>query len=212
LKNRNIYIIIPAKRESEGFPFKNRKLFKYTADLLANYKNVIVTTDDENIITKAKDYNFLCIKRNSELALPETSMKDVLLDVVEKLKLKQEDILVTLYLTYPYRKSKDIKKAICTFKKNNCSSLLCIEPVKTHPYLTVIKNKRKWKPLIKHKLYRRQDYPEIREISHYIVINNVKEINKLNNNLYDKNTYYFEIDRVKDIDYEKDLKDENITL
>jgi CMP-N-acetylneuraminic acid synthetase len=65
------------------------------------------------------------------------------------------------------------------------------------------------KQVIKHNLYRRQDYPECFEISHYISIFNKNIIHNLNNNLYNKDTVYFSIDETIDVDTEKDLKNYN---
>ena len=44
-------IVIPARRNSKGLPFKNRQLFRHTVDKIPNkfLKDIIVTTDDEVI-------------------------------------------------------------------------------------------------------------------------------------------------------------------
>jgi CMP-N-acetylneuraminic acid synthetase len=60
--------------------------------------------------------------------------------------------------------------------------------------------------LFYHNLYRRQDYPECFEISHFISIFNSNELNRLNNNLYNNDTYFMEISKnAIDVVEQKDL-------
>jgi hypothetical protein len=63
----------------------------------------------------------------------------------------------------------------------------------------------KGQQLIQHNLYRRQDYPLVFEISHYIAIFNVSHVSELNNNLYDNETFFFKINDVTDVDTKVDL-------
>ena len=65
----------------------------------------------------------------------------------------------------------------------------------------------KGKQLIRHNLYRRQDYPKCFELSHYISIFNTEEVKKLNNNMYNEETDFFQIRKVVDVDTEEDLKE-----
>ena len=87
-------------------------------------------------------------------------------------------------------------------KLTQSKSLLCKKEVKTHPYLCIYDN---GKQVVKHNLYRRQDYPTIWEISHYICIFEVGELKKLNKNLYNKHTHFMKINDCVDVDYEKDF-------
>ena len=54
--------------------------------------------------------------------------------------------------------------------------------------------------VIKHDLYRRQDYRKCFHLSHYIHICKISEINRLNKNLYNPDTLYYPMERVLDID------------
>ena len=63
----------------------------------------------------------------------------------------------------------------------------------------------KGKQIITHDLYRRQDYPKCFEISHFICIFKVNELNNLNKNMYNDNTIFFPIDCVVDVDTQKDF-------
>lgn len=195
-----IYYIIPARKGSKGLPGKNRILFNYTARKIPDeyWNYVFVTTDDEDIMQMS--YNFNVIERSQELSCDTANIRDVLLSMSKNFN--DDDIFVLLYLTYPQRTWDEIKSALNSFYKTTAKSLLCCQPVRTHPYLCIYKSGLQ---VVEHDLYRRQDYPECREISHYIAIVQVSEIKKLNKNLYNNNTFFYEIDRVIDIDTQDDL-------
>lgn len=201
-------IIIPARRNSKGLPFKNRKLFKFTACTIPKdlKDHTYVVTDDEKIIEDALKYGFKILHRPDSISQDRTSTKEVLEYTINRLDLKSEDILM-LYLTYPERTWKDIKKAISIFKDNNAKSLLCKKKIELSPYLMLkSESNNRGSQLFEHNLYRRQDYPECFEISHFISIFNSDEISKLNNNIYNKDTYFMEISKdTIDVDYQKDI-------
>ncbi len=112
-----------------------------------------------------------------------------------------------LYLTYPERKWQDVLKAYQWFKHNKALSLLCREEIDTSPYLFLKEeDENKGSQLFTHNYYRRQDYPKCFKICHMISIFKTNEIKNLNNNLYNKDTFYYKISKVIDIDTEQDFK------
>ena len=203
-----VKFLIPARKGSKGFPLKNRKLFRFTADIipLSEQKNTIVTTDDEYIYNKAKYYNFIAHKRPKNLAQDTTSTKDVIIDAINSFNISSSDLIIMLYLTFPQRKYQDILNAIDFFNKHKADSLLCRVEPKSHPFVCMYADGLRGKQIIKHELYRRQDYPECFLLYHYICILKAKEINRLNKNLYNKNTIYYPIKDTVDVDFPEDLK------
>jgi len=201
-------IIIPARAGSKGLPFKNRKLFKHTADIIPDIMKhkTYVVTDDEEIKLMAIEAGFKALHRPDGLSQDETSTKSVMKYTLEKLDVKNETIIM-LYLTYPERTWQDVNNAVAMFKCNDISSLLCKKPLKTSPFLMLKSEPRnRGSQLFYHDLYRRQDYPECFEISHFIVMFNSSELDKLNNNLYNNDTYFMEIsEKTIDVDEKKDL-------
>ena len=118
------YFIIPARKNSKGFKFKNRFLFEKLPQELKN-ESVIVTSDDEVIREiNNQSYQFDFIKRPDHLSLDTTSIKPVLQHVVEEKKLSEEDTLVVLYLTYPERTFLDIQQILKFYHAHNAKSLL----------------------------------------------------------------------------------------
>ena len=200
-------IIIPARKGSKGLPGKNAILIKHTLSTIPNYvkDNVIITTNDGKVIDQSVGYKILL--RNAKLSGDEISTKDVLLDVMQKYNIVDEEIVMMLYLTYPERTWTDIEAALNFFLDNNAKSLLCRVEPKSHPYLCMFsENDNKGSQIVEHNLYRRQDYPECFELSHFICIFRANELEKLNKNLYNKGTIFYKIKRPVDVDTKEDLK------
>ena len=86
-------IIIPARLGSKGLPLKNRTLFEHTAKTIPEnlISSVIVTTDDPIISVQAKDYGFTVIRRPDELAEDNTSVRDVLMHVINSIHTNPDD-------------------------------------------------------------------------------------------------------------------------
>ena len=199
--------IIPARKGSKGFPHKNRVLFDFTARSLASLppQSIIVSTDDSVIKTKALEFGFYVHDRSEKNSDDFASVKQVIVEVVEDFDLDKKLIHV-LYLTYPERNLNDIEKARLFLENNGATSLLCRKKTNSHPYLCFesLPN-HKAKPVIEHTLYRRQDYPECFEVSHFISIFSTEELNKLSDQLYNENTIFYSIEDKIDVDHEEDF-------
>ena len=210
MEKKATFFIIPARRDSKGLPFKNRKLLDYTINNIPIelHEKTIVTTNDEKIIEKLSATNINVLRRDEQLCLDDISIKDVMLDVVKKFQMKSNDTIVMLYLTSPDRKFSDIKKILGYYYERKIKTLTCCVEPKTHPYLVLFKKEnQKGEQVVKHDLYRRQDYPECFEIRHFVCIFQVDEIQKLNSNMYNESTIFYKIDSDIDVDHENDLKE-----
>ncbi len=207
-------ILIPARRGSKGFPGKNIKLFEYTARTIPNSikDKVTVLTDDPIISEMCEKWNFNCINRPEEVSNDTASTKSLIKWYIDH-HTETEEIdlfspIIILYLTYPERTWKDVELALSLFVEKGVSSLLCKKDIEISPFL-ILKEEGKihGSQLFYHNLYRRQDYPKCFEITHYVCILYPKIINKLNDNLYNRDTIYMKIDpKIVDVDFEKDLK------
>lgn len=200
-------ILIPARMGSKGLPGKNRKLFEYTANIIPKelHKITYVSTDDPIIKEMSIISCFNVHNRANEISQDKTSTKDVITEFIEKYD--ESEITITLYLTYPERTWEDVERAILEFKQSNCKSLLCSFECETSPYLMAYDlPNNKGKQVISHNLYRRQDYPKCFEISHFISIVDNKELSKLNNNLYNEETYFMKCKKKVDVDLPEHLE------
>ena len=210
MEKKDTFFIIPARRDSKGLPFKNRKLLDYTINNIPIelHEKTIVTTNDEKIIEKLSATNINVLRRDEQLCLDDISIKDVMQDVVKKFQMKSNDTIVMLYLTSPDRKFSNIKKILDYYYERKIKTLTCCVEPKTHPYLVLFKKEnQKGEQVVKHDLYRRQDYPECFEIRHFVCIFQVDEIQKLNSNMYNESTIFYKIDSDIDVDHENDLKE-----
>ena len=209
-KYMDVKILIPARRNSKGIPFKNRKLFKYTANIIPpEYReSVYVFTDDEVIKEKGRQYGFTNVDRNPSSASDEATTKYMMEDFCSGLWGPSEnDPIVMLYLTYPHRRWDDVERAIDLFTSYKLDSLLCRKGVKQTPYLMMFDvGNGTGEQVIKHNFSRRQDYRKCFEISHYISIILPSELDALNNDLYNEHTYFMEINETLDVDTQKDME------
>ena len=209
MQEKNTFFVIPARRDSKGFPFKNRILLEYTTKQIPTelQEKTIVTTNDDEIIKKLSESKISIIKRDERLCLDDADIRDVMVDVINKFHMKTNDIIVMLYLTSPDRVFSDIKKILDYFLTNNLKTLTCCIEPKTHPYLCLYqKDDGRGEQIIKHDLYRRQDYPPCIELRHFVCIFEVSEVKKLNKNMYNDDTFFYKIDNDLDIDNEDELK------
>lgn len=202
-----IRIIVPARRNSKGLPFKNRALIETTISSIPDDMKecIYLTSDDEVIISNYKDKIEVRV-RPEEYANDEASIKTVIRDVVSEYGFADDDIIIMLYLTYPERQWADIKRILTVFNDTKLNSLLCRKEVKSHPYLCLEEQENgKGKQITPHDLYRRQDYPVCFELSHFVSMFKCSELENLNCQLYNEDTYFYKIGDVIDVDLKRDL-------
>ena len=193
MNNKYTHIaVIPARKNSKSLPFKNRFLFKHTAKFLRNNKlfdDVYVNSDDLYMKVQAKKYDFNFYKRKKNLAKDTTCIKEVFVDMKNKLKFSDKTFIWLFYIPLIYKNSTDFKKSIKLVESKKLKSVCAFIKAKTNPMSCwYIKNK---KPIqfMKNNLYRRQDFPLAFEHHHYICGFNAKYLNKLNSELIFQNTY-----------------------
>ena len=202
-------IIIPARAGSKGWPGKNVMLFDCTASKIpGEFRNkVIVSTDDIQITALSEKYGYQLHERSSETSADTADIKSAIKEIVSAGDYKTTDVIVMLYLTYPDRDWDHVIQMYNTFISNECRSMLCAQPVKTHPYLVMYDAPgNTGKQVIRHSCYQRQQYPECFELSHYICMFRVGEISRLNKNMYNTKTQFYSIPRTIDVDSEDDYK------
>jgi CMP-N-acetylneuraminic acid synthetase/protein-L-isoaspartate O-methyltransferase len=207
----NCYFLIPARRGSKGFPFKNRKLFDQTAITIPKRfrDKVFVSTDDEFLKERAKYYNFNVIDRPDELSQDTSSVKDVMKHFIKTQSLKNDSKIILLFLTYPQRTWPDIKNIFKFFSSKDAKSLICSERVTEHPYLCFYeKEDDRAELIIKHSLYRRQEYPKCIRQSMFLACYEAEIIDNIHDLLFEENTIFYKLDEHKiDVDYKEDYMD-----
>ncbi len=138
----SLLAVIPARGGSKGIPRKNIRLLRgkpliaYSIEAALNVDtidSVIVSTEDEEIASIAKDYGAeVPFLRPKKLSYDDTPGVDPVLHLLEKLKSFNEILL--LQPTSPLRTIEDIQ-GIIEFKRNKkCPSAVSICEVSKHPY------------------------------------------------------------------------------
>jgi CMP-N-acetylneuraminic acid synthetase len=201
------YYLIPARKGSKGFPNKNRKLFSQTVNIIPPelYSQVILASDDKVLLNQAVDLGWKTVVRSPENAADTAPPTDFMNLVISELNLQPEDTIVLLYLTYPYRQWNEVEQIISFFEEIEAKSLLCCQPVLSHPYLCIQQDGFYGKFIVDHQLHRRQDYPTYYEVSHYVCVYTVSEVSSLKPNLYNDQTIFYPISRVVDVDLPTDI-------
>jgi len=164
-----VLVIIPARGGSKRLPKKNiellngKPLIQYSIESAYKSKfvnDIVISTDDEQIIKICKKFKVKIVKRPKELAQDKTPVMKVIkqaIKQVEKTTKNIQDIIVILQPTSPLRNSNDIDKAINKFKKYKRKTVIGV--TETSPIEWMYhKNKEKLIPVIKNKiLHRSQD-------------------------------------------------------
>lgn len=129
--------IIPARGGSKGIPGKNLKMIKGSPLIAYTIRaarrsplidKVIVTSDDDEILSVSRAVGSETIKRPDELATDESPTEPSLEHAVKTLE-DQGDIIssvILLQCTSPLRDENDIESAILLFKEMNADSLLSV--------------------------------------------------------------------------------------
>lgn len=113
----NNIAIIPARKGSQGLKNKNllkidnKTLIERTIEFAIESKmfsRIILTTDYDNI----NNDNIELRKRPQELTKENTTMVEVIKDVIDNCDINKEDNIILLQPTSPFRNRKDLKKVI----------------------------------------------------------------------------------------------------
>lgn len=143
--------IIPARGGSKGLPGKNIKklngvpLIGHTIMAALKSKSidhVVVTTDDENIASIAREYGAeVPFIRPKELATDTSSAVDVYLHAVEFMRDRLDQPIsdfMVLLPTAPFRNEKHIDEAYNLFVESGATTLVAVKEAETPPtwYLT----------------------------------------------------------------------------
>ena len=205
----NIYIIIPARKNSKRLPRKNISLLNHIPLIEHTFlfckklslTNVIVSSDDDDIKKISKKYKFLFHKRRSELSLDTTPTLDVIKDVCNKFNITNSPILL-LQPTSPFRSLDTFNCILKLFNKYN-DTVITVEKILNSRIGSFVNDKY----LPKNYNYgdRSQDIDSLYKENGNMYMFNSSTI--LNNKFFEENVYGSLIDspEVIDIDYKEEL-------
>ena len=201
-----VLAVIPARGGSKGIPRKNVRLMNgkpllyyaiNNAKSCEHITDIVVTTDDLEIINTAKNYDVDIIKREDELAGDNITLDPVIYDALnkmEELKKYTYDVVITLQATSPLLKSNTLNEAIKDFiikRPDTCISVV------NKPHLAWTKKENKYLPLYEERLNRQLLPPRFSETGAFLIADRkvVKENSRIG-----KEVSVFEVSENESVD------------
>ena len=216
------HAFIFARGGSKGLPGKNimpllgKPLIQYSIEVALKtigIEKVFVSTDDADIATVAQSNGAIVIDRPIELAQDNSPEWLAWKHAINWVKEQYGDFneFVSLPATSPLRGVKDVESAI--LRKSNVGADICIAitPANRSPYFNMVKESSNNLIELVNKpdnsISRRQDAPEVYDITTVVYVANVEFIMK-NNNLFDGMVTSIEVPKHRAVDID-DMYDFN---
>jgi len=216
------YAFIFARGGSKGLPGKNIKpllgkpLIQYSIEVAlqtSGIDKVFVSTDDNDIAKVSSSIGAIVIDRPVELAQDDSPEWKAWQHAINWVKERygEFDEFISLPATSPLRSVKDVESAI--FRKSNVGADICIAitPASRNPYFNMVKESNGNlielvnKPV--NSISRRQDVPEVFDITTVVYVANTEFIMK-NNSLFDGIITSIEVPKHRAVDID-DIYDFN---
>ena len=216
------YVFIFARGGSKGLPGKNIKpllgkpLIQYSIEValqISGITKVFVSTDDVDIATVAQSNGAIVIERPVELAQDDSPEWQAWQHAISWVKERHGEFeeFISLPTTSPLRSVKDVESAI--LRRSNIGADICIAvtPASRSPYFNMVKESSNNLIELVNKpanlISRRQDAPEVFDITTVVYVANVEFIMK-NNSLFDGTVTSIEIPKHRAVDID-DMYDFN---
>jgi N-acylneuraminate cytidylyltransferase len=191
IRKENILVVIPARGGSKGIhmknikPLHNKPLLQYTIELALKLfnKNQIVVSTENDLIRKVAEKCGIEVPelRPEHLAQDNSSTYDVLIDIITRLKPKDNpyQYLLLLQPTSPFRLTKHIKQAIELYD-DSLDMIVGVKETKSNPYYNLFEeNENEFLSLSKPKeIVGRQYAPKVYEYNGAIYLMSISSLKK----------------------------------
>lgn len=216
-----VLAVIPARGGSKRLPRKNilplagKPMMIWTLEAalqVAEINRVVVTSDDEEILSKVNEHapDVIGLLRDPDLASDTASSVDVVLDAIssEERCGYQPDTVVLLQPTSPLRNAEDIRNGLALYSRGKDQAVVSVCEL-DHPlaWTGKISEYGEWKGVIPETNLRSQDYEQEYRLNGAIYIENVKKF-KIQRSFFSASTLasIMPKDRGFDVDDINDLK------
>jgi len=222
IKNKSVLAIIPARKGSKRLVGKNmlalkgKPLIAWTIEEALKSKyidNIIVSTDDENIINLSKQYKGIHVPfvRPKELCSDKATSLDVVLHALNYYSShdKNYDYVMLLQPTSPLRKSKDIEYSVEELSEQVKSVVSVCETDHSPLWSNKLPGNKSMKNFLSNDIQnlRSQDLPKYYRLNGAIYISEVKYLVKEKGFLGEQTkAYIMSSERSIDIDTKMDLE------
>lgn len=137
--------LIPARGGSKRLPRKNiidflgKPIISYTIEAALQsgcFERVVVSTDDQEIASIARQFGAEVDVRTESLATDTSTVAEVCIDYLEKETKRgnQYDLLCVLYATAPLRTAKDIQQVVGLIQANKCEFSIAVTEYDMPPH------------------------------------------------------------------------------
>jgi len=215
-KDKTFLAIIPARGGSKRLPNKNildlagKPLIAYTIEAAKKSKyidDIIVSSDSDEILKIAKEYNIKTIKRPDYLASDTAKTIDVIKHVIESMT-GEYDYIVLLQPTSPLRNEKHIDEAIELLNVKEADAIVSVcemdhSPLWSNTLPASLSMESFLRDEIKNK--RSQDLEKYYRINGAIYICKTDELLKQNTLFLDKNIFAYVMNRKSSIDIDDEI-------
>ena len=216
------YAFIFARGGSKGLPAKNIKpllgkpLIQYSIDVAlhtSGVDKVFVSTDDNDIAKVSRLNGAIVIDRPVELAQDDSLEWQAWQHAISWVKERYGEFeeFISLPATSPLRSVKDVESAILRKSDIGADVCIAITPASRSPYFNMVKKSSNNLIELVNKpansISRRQDAPEVFDITTVVYVANVEFIMK-NNNLFDGIVTSIEVSKHRAVDID-DIYDFN---
>ena len=222
INNKSILAIIPARKGSKRLVGKNmldlkeKPLIAWTIEEALKSKyidNIIISSDDENIINFSKQYKEINVPfiRPKELSTDKANSLDLVLHALNfyRSNYKNFDYVMLLQPTSPLRKSKDIDYSIEELSKDVKSVVSVCETEHSPLWSNILPDNKSMKNFLSKEIknLRSQDLPKYYRLNGAIYISEVEYLVKERGFLGDQTkAYIMPTERSIDIDTKIDLE------
>ncbi len=215
-QKKSFLAIIPARGGSKRLPHKNildlngKPLIAYTieAGLESKYIDTIVVSSDHNeILSIAKDYNIEFIKRPQELATDTATTFDTVKHVLDN-SIRDYDYIVLLQPTSPLRDGKHIDQAIELLAIKHADAIVSVCKMEHSPlWSNVLPSNLSMENFLDEKIknQRSQDLPDYFRLNGAIYICNTYKLLKEKSFLLKEKNFAYVMDRESSIDIDEEI-------
>ncbi|MEY8216225.1 MAG: acylneuraminate cytidylyltransferase family protein [Colwellia sp.] len=207
-----ILAIIPARGGSKGLPRKNilelagKPLIAWTIEACIKCDfigKILVSSDDEEILSVAKQYGSETILRPKQLASDSALTVPVITHALSTLgkNLEEYSYIALLQPTSPLRNSSHITEAFRCLKSNEATSVISVTQSAHNPLKSFFLNDGYLEGIVNNEypFMRRQDLPDTYQANGAIYIVDLNEF-KENNSLLTAKTIPFKMDEKSSLD------------
>ena len=214
-KNKTFLAIIPARGGSKRLPRKNvldlngKPLIAYSieAGLDSSYiDKVVVTSDNDEILTISKKYGAITINRPNELASDTATTFDAIKHAVDNYE--KYDYIVLLQPTSPLRDRDHIDKAIELLESKNADAVVSVCKMDHSPlWSNTINDSLSMTGFLKGEVLnkRSQDLKEYYSLNGAIYICDTKKLLKEKSFFLKESIFAYKMDRKSSIDIDKEI-------